>query len=240
VDPEARDWIIDTLVHAAAQDQLSPSGLGVLLHHYADVDRADLREAVEHGLSTALEALDEGGDGTARIRWLGVVADAVAWSDDEVLPEAVQRHLAPAIDALEQDVRRSYEPGEGLLDRDLQAHGACAAALLTAFELTGRLPYSMLAEELTQIIRRRWWSDAHHGIPGDVMATAIASQLFCRLAALHRDPDYAQAAVVHGTPSYEADARDALAALQTTYRDHPAAAAEYGAALIAWFALNAP
>jgi hypothetical protein len=178
--------------------------------------------------------------GVLRCGWLGVLADAAAWSDDDRLPRAIQQHLPAAIDALEHDVRRAYEPGDGLLDQDVRSHVRCALALLTAFDLTGRLPYSMLAEELTQTIRRRWWSDAHHGIPGDAMASAGTIQLFCRLAALHRDPDYAQAAVVHAGATYEADARDGLASLAPTYRQHPDAAADYGAALIAWFALNAP
>ena len=236
-------------MHAAANGRLSPAGLTVLLDHYSRDDRADVRDAIERGLTAALAALEPAGggvsrdsrlDGVSRVAWLGVLADAAAWSDDERLPAAVQAHLADTIDALESDVRRAYEPGEGLLDQDARAHVFCASALLTAFDMTGRLPYSMLAEELTQTVRRRWWSDAQHGIPGDVMASAVAIQLFCRLAALHRDPDYAQAAVVPAGATYEADARDGLAALAATYREHPDAAAEYGAALIAWFALNAP
>ena len=57
----------------------------------------------------------------------------------------------------------SYRPGEGLVrDRDgvrvrcsLADHVRGASALLTAFELTGRLPYSMLAEELMAIAGAR-------------------------------------------------------------------------------------
>jgi hypothetical protein len=241
VDRAARDWILDTLVHAAAQDRLSASGLGVLLYHYAmGPHPVDVRDAIEQGLTAALQAVGHTRDAASLCQWLGVLADAAAWSDDERLPLTVQQHLPDAIDALEHDSRRVYEPGDGLVSQDLGTHVRTAAALLTAFDLTGRLPYSMLAEELTQTVRRRWWSDAQQGIPEDRVATAIAIQLFCRLAALHRDPDYAQAAVVHPTATYEADARGGLASLAPAYRDHPDAAAEYGAALIAWFALNAP
>ena len=56
------------------------------------------------------------------------------------------QELVPlAIDHLEHIVGGSYRPGEGVRgDAADQVHAA--SALLTAFEITGRLPYSMLAE----------------------------------------------------------------------------------------------
>ena len=66
--------------------------------------------------------------------------------------------MPAAIDELERVVGGSYRPGDGLVrDRDgIRVRGSVgdhvrgASALLTAFELTGRLPYAMLAEELMQ------------------------------------------------------------------------------------------
>ena len=64
-----------------------------------------------------------------------------------------------AIDELEHAVAASYRPGEGLVGSGPAAgrgsaddHVRAASALLTAFEMTGRLPYSMLAEELIAVI----------------------------------------------------------------------------------------
>ncbi len=76
--------------------------------------------------------------------------------------------MQDAIDQLERVVGGSYRPGEGLV-RDLDGvrargsvddHVRGASALLTAFEITGRLPYSMLAEELIAVAGRARPSDA--------------------------------------------------------------------------------
>jgi hypothetical protein len=63
------------------------------------------------------------------------------------------RWLIPeAIDRLELIVGRAYRPGEGI--GTFGDHVRAASALLTAYSLTGRLPYPMLAEELMVILRR--------------------------------------------------------------------------------------
>src|SRR5262249_12432271 len=94
--------------------------------------------------------------------------------------------LVPAaIDELERVVAAGSRPGVGLGDPASAAdarsadHVRAAFALLTAFELTGRLPYSMLAEELMQIARRTIASD------GDFATHCATARAFCRLAALH-------------------------------------------------------
>ena len=65
----------------------------------------------------------------------------------------------PAIDQLEHVVGGAYQPGAGRDASATRAHGTsaisgAASALLTAYAITGRLPYSMLAEELMQTARR--------------------------------------------------------------------------------------
>ena len=149
----------------------------------------------------------------------------------------VQRWLPSVIDGLEGFVRAAYEPGEGLMGATLDVHLQCASALLGAFELTGRLPYSMLAEEILQTARRRWW-DTENTFCGGFASICLAVQVCCRLAALHRDADYSASAGVAVSPTYHEDATRMLALLKPRYLDHRTSAAEYGLALLEWFPLS--
>jgi hypothetical protein len=137
-----------------------------------------------------------------------------------------------AIDHLEHVVGGSYRPGDGLV-RDRGGvrercgaidHVLAASALLTAFELTGRLPYSMLAEELIAIARP------------PAAASAIqceAARVLCRLAALHDDEGYRRAAVIAAGADYRAEASRMLAAQSAAARaGSTSAAAAYGLALL--------
>ena len=130
--------------------------------------------------------------------------------------------VPPAIDELERVMGAAYRPGEGLrveksrveaLEGDARAepratsdlHVVAASALLTAFEVTGRLPYSMLAEELMQSVRRV--------APGhDIVVDCDAARVLCRLAALHDDNDYRAAAVLAPDVDYREDAARILRA----------------------------
>src|SRR5207302_7778679 len=71
--------------------------------------------------------------------------------------------IVDAVDELERVVGAAYAPGAGVSHStgDPTAHKGLladqvhtASALLTAYEITERLPYSMLAEELMQTARR--------------------------------------------------------------------------------------
>ena len=137
-----------------------------------------------------------------------------------------------AIDRLERVIGGSYRPGDGLMrDRggirvrcSVDDHVRGASALLTAFELTGRLPYSMLAEELIAIATR----DA-----GGFVIQCEAARVLCRLAALHDDPGYRGAAVIAAGADYRAEASRILAAESARAREGtPSAAAAYGLALL--------
>jgi hypothetical protein len=110
--------------------------------------------------------------------------------------EPFQSIAADAIDELERTVGRSYEPGEPLGSPSDQVRAA--SALLVAYGLTGRLPYSMLAEELMQ----------HSLIDASVdLATACeGARVLCRLAALHDDADYRAAAILAPGANYRGDA----------------------------------
>ncbi len=206
---------------------------------YTDVPYTDtIRTAIEAGLTNGLHAVSTTSDARERCQWLGVFAEAAAISDDDRLVESIQHHLSPTIDDLERLARSRYEPGEGLVDGELQDHVRSALAFLTAFELTGRLPYSMLAEELLQAARRRWWADDRGSFGDSFGANARSVQLLCRLAVLHRDPEYFAAAVVAPDASYARDAERILAALEPIAREHLDDVAEYGMALVDWFALR--
>jgi len=120
-----------------------------------------------------------------------------------------------AIDQLERVIGGSYRPGSGLVRErggvllrcGLDDHVRGASALLTAFELTGRLPYSMLAEELAVFGGREPSADAGVAIQCD------AARVLCRIAALHDDPAYRGAAVIAAGADYRADAARILAAV---------------------------
>jgi hypothetical protein len=104
-------------------------------------------------------------------------------------------------------------------------HVVASSALLTAFEVTGRLPYSMLAEELMQPVRR---GDA----AGDIAADCGAARVLCRLATLHDDTDYRAAAVLAPGADYREDAARLLRAHASQVLDAQVAqAALYGIAL---------
>jgi len=62
--------------------------------------------------------------------------------------------------------------------------------------------------------------------------------VLCSLAALHADADYRRAAVVAPAASYVDDARRLAASLGGHAGEHPQDAADFGRALLEWFALE--
>lgn len=232
------DWIADALTVALAGGAATPSGVLFLLRKYSASSRDDTRAAIEAGLTYGLNTISLDHDPRRRCQWLGVFAEAAAVSDDERLVDSVHAQLAPTIEGLEQLVRSEYEPGEGVVGAPLGDQLGSAIAFLTAFELTGRLPYSMLAEELLQTARRRWWNGQRGGFDGSFAANAAAVQICCRLAALHRDPEYAARVAVAPHAAYVDDAARILAGLEPIAHENIADVAEYGMALVDWFALR--
>lgn len=133
-----------------------------------------------------------------------------------------QSIAADAIDALEHAVGRVYRPGDGVGGGADQVRAA--SALLTAYSVCGRLPYSMLAEELIQSTRR--------GAVTDFAASCEAARVLCRLAALHDDPDYRAAAVLAPGANYRRDAEGLLARQTAEALRRGAAGAIYGVAVL--------
>ena len=201
--------------------------LNLLVESTAVADDERIAPAVER-LLTALQA-----------EWPGITRiDELSASVEACLraaPAVDSRELVQeAIDHLERAIGSAYRPGEGLVrDRggirtrcDIADHVRGASALLTAFELTGRLPYSMLAEELIAIAGREPSSGA------GVVIACEAARVFCRLARLHDDPDYRGAAVIATGADYRAEASRILSAQSAHARaGSTSLAAAYGLAL---------
>jgi uncharacterized protein YyaL (SSP411 family) len=163
--------------------------------------------------------------------------------------------IAPvAVDELERIVSAAYRPGEGIAHsvrdrgsprRQLADHIFLSSALLTAYEISGRLPYSMLAEELVQVARRTHWSDAAGCFEtSDVQhqdrfrLNCEAARVLCRLAALHKDRSYRAAAVIRSDAAYADDATRILQAQDGASRALGVLSAAYGLALSERLALG--
>ncbi|MEP7310780.1 MAG: hypothetical protein ABJA98_35225 [Acidobacteriota bacterium] len=163
--------------------------------------------------------------------------------------------IAPhAVDELERIVAAAYRPGEGLAhdlhDRtagsgQLADHIFLASALLTAYEISGRLPYSMLAEELVQVARHIHWSE----VEGCFESTSSsrwdafrlnceAARVLCRLGALHNDRGYRAAAVIRSDAAYADAATSILRAQDSCCREFGVLGAVYGLALSERLALG--
>lgn len=221
----------------------TPEWLGVF------VDAASLSDDDRLGRAAADLAHELRGawpcEGTVRsgMRSLDVCLRSLAVVDQPGL-------MAAAIDEMERLVGLAYRPGAGVrhaagnpADGDLTDHTDAARALLTAHTITGRLPYAMLADDLMQFARRRWWDDERGGFSDDgspesgarslsmFVSNCEAARVCCHLAALHHDPAYRQAAVMVDGCDYAADCARTLARVEPSLREHGVAGAVYGLAL---------
>jgi len=146
--------------------------------------------------------------------------------------------IQSAIDELERILGLAYQPGRGVSGK-LAEQIAVASALITAYHVTGRLPYSMLAEELVQASRRRLWddecgafcsSDADVGRSKPFGLNCEAAIVLSRLAALHRSAEYRDAAVIAPGADYDGDAARILESLAKDAPGYGLAGAVYGLA----------
>ena len=160
-----------------------------------------------------------------------------------VAAHLVDRHavVPAAIDELERVAGSAYRVGEGLSGGGVAGHVRLASALLTAYEITERLPYSMLAEELLQFVRRTSWNgelgrfvEPGHDDRSSFVVNCDAARVFVRLAALHRMEGYRARAVVAPGAAYDDEAARILNALTGCYQEFGIASAAYGLALMEW------
>jgi hypothetical protein len=237
------DWAVGAVLRGTASGgSPSPALVMLLLRAYtlrSYVQRrpADVRDALESLLTQGLDLVSRESDPGAQCEWLRVFDLAESISGDERLAATKRASIASAVEGLERIVSSRYEPGEGLDGVGVDQHLRCALALLAAFDITGRLPYSMLAEELVQVARRRWFDSSRATFDGDFESDCLATQLLCRLAALHEDPEYSETVLVARPVTYRSDAERLLKMLEPDHRDHEAAAANFGLALVEWLAL---
>jgi hypothetical protein len=166
--------------------------------------------------------------------------EGAMWSIDACLTAADlvdPRELVPAaIDELERIVGTVYSPGVGLGGKisapeavrgRFADHVRTASALLTAFERTGRLPYSMLADELMQFAQRNLTDKPF-------LLKCEAARVLTRLAVLHASPAYRDAAVLSPNVDYDDDAARILMSFEPEFRGYGVDAAVYGLALTEW------
>jgi hypothetical protein len=216
---------------------LSPAAVLFLLRDYVDGGRPEGRHLVERGLAEGLDAVSAGRDACTQLEWLRVFAEASAASADGRLTAAIESGLPSAIDGLEGLIRNLYEPGDGLLDRECDDHVRCSSALVAAFDLSGRLPYAMLAEELMQHARRRWWDARMPAFDAGFPVNCLALHVLCCLAGFRSDADYRQAVAPPPATGYLDDARGLANVVGQRSGEYPRHAAEAAGALLEWFAL---
>ena len=161
------------------------------------------------------------------------------------VPEA-RELAAEAIDALERVIAGAYRPGQGVSHEmakpmfvrgGLSDHVRSASALLTAYMLTARLPYAMLADELMQSVLRTPPSEPE-GRDVPFALNCELARVLCRLAALHHDEEYRRRAVLPVDEDYAADAARTLTALALSVRERGVDAALFGLALAEWLNLQ--
>jgi len=161
------------------------------------------------------------------------------------VPEA-RALAAEAIDTLERVIAAAYRPGQGVshaiaptvfVRGGLADHVRSASALLTAYIVTARLPYAMLADELIQSVLRTPPAEPDGRDASFALNCELASVL-CRLAALHRDEEYRRTAVLPVDEDYAADAAHTLAALTSSVPGRGIEAALFALALAEWLNLR--
>jgi hypothetical protein len=172
------------------------------------------------------------------------------------------RDLVPAaIDELERIVGATYRPGQGvghLVDQPNGQRGRlsdqvrAASALLAGYAQCGRLPYSMLAEELMRFARRTLWDEQDGGFfggltPGEdgkagrakpFALNCEAARVLCRLDVLHRDAGQREGGVMSDACDYADDAARTLLSQTPDLRARDLEAAVYGIALGEWLTLR--
>jgi hypothetical protein len=182
-----------------------------------------------------------------RRRWGADEVDAAARSLEASLHAADlpdgRKMAADAVDALERVVAGAYRAGAGVSHRLSDAAGARGAvsdhvclssALLAAHSVTARLPYPMLADELLCTLPLSAIDEADE--PFDIRCKL--AQVCCRLAVLHRDPQYQQSAVLAEGIDYASRAERTLTMLAETTAPQRESAAHFGLALAAWLDLQ--
>ena len=262
----ALQFLLHHFSATAREDMVEPLGAALAreVDHQAQHGRDDDREGWVVVFSEAAAVSDDPRlpraaadllDGL-RARWSSPGGNAVNAVDQVMraveacllsvnVPEA-RELAAEAIDALERVVAGAYRPGQGVSHEMAKAmfvrgglsdHVRSASALLTAYMLTARLPYAMLADELIQSVLRTP-PDEPEGREVPFALNCELARVLCRLAALHHDEEYRRRAVLPVDEDYAADAARTLTALASSVRERGVDAAPFGLALAEWLDLQ--
>jgi hypothetical protein len=212
---------------------------------FAEASAVSDDDRLRNAAADLTASLREAWGGESRVAAAAASVDGCLRASDRDIPVAI---VQEAIDELERVVGGAYRPGEGISQivsggpprGRLVDQTSVASALLTAFECTSRLPYSMLAEELMQFARRTLWDTTAGGFAdGDSGAKPFAlnceaASVLSRLALLHGSDDYQRAAVVASGADYRGDAGRILLWLAPAAPELGLAGAVYGLAAADW------
>jgi hypothetical protein len=218
-------------------------GLGVALAQYGDslqtIDRADWLmlfveaahvsedDRIPPAITALADALSAQWATDDDVERAGASIDAcLRASERAAAPMLLQR----AIDELERVVAIAYQPGR--VSGGAPQHVRLASALLTAFGITARLPYAMLAEELVRAMQRNNWDGASGLFATTISLNCEAVRVLNRLGELHRNAEYRAAAVLAPDADYGSDAAAILEALAAHMSSFGFPCAPYGLALL--------
>lgn len=225
---DIRDAVERALTRALDSDHTAAAWLQMFAEASTITDDERIVAALADGTNALGGSWPSRGSVASAMRSVGACLAAA-----HVLEPNARELIPAAIDELERVVCRVYRPGEALArslahpdepDGRLEDHVDAAATLLIAHAVTGRLPYAMLAEELTQFAIR-------HLNSSDFAARCDTARVLCRLALLHDDESYRAVALVARDCDYRDEARRLLDALSASYRERGAGAAIYAVAL---------
>jgi hypothetical protein len=219
---DVRDAIEPALGHALeiASDTSSADAAGWLVLFAEAADASEDPRLREAAADLAAKV---------RMNWNGAQPIAVAAESVDAylraLPVFPDAPAQAPIDELERVVAVAYEPGSGIAE-GLEPELRVSSALLTAFALTDRLPYAMLAEELLLHAR----SVLLDSTAFQFSTACAAASALARMATLHQLPAYQTAAVIAPGADYGADAAGLLERIAPEAHTHGIAAAPYGLA----------
>lgn len=230
------DWIRDTLL-AVDPEPSAPAAWLFLLRDFIATGHPPTGDRIERGLTAALRLASVDADPCRRVQWARLVAEAVLISDDPRLMQAVESSLPEAVARLDEQVRAWPDTGDGFAGQAVGVNLGYAHALLDVFDMTGRMPYARLADELVRQARRQ--PSAQPGDPSfDPAAGADLLRGLTRLARLHADPDYREAAAAPEAGDDHTAEAARLAEALDGWRGDARAAAHVGLALLGRFALR--
>lgn len=236
VDRTTLEQVTRAILDRSSRLSPSPELVTLLLRFFIDTGDVCAVAPTESAIVGGLAALAGEPDGWRRLSWMRALDEAASCMESPALAEQLARELPAVVDGVEADVRRLYEPGVGLVGASPLTHARAVLALLDGFDLTGRLPYAMLAEELMGAARRL----EAEGVPSvsTVVGRSTLARALCRIAALRRSPEYVARSVPAAPRDAAGEAGQWLAGIDPATLDLETDGPAYALALAEWLALH--